>query len=133
VSWTLGEVTPMRPQASGERVVSYVRILDSLAAILARNGCEAHGELVRDLALRIRDGDPPSILVTTDFWGGSGSVVDCSILGGPGPSTDTLTDEQRFCEALVALADLLTQDGVADSLVRSRRQTFSFWAGQRNT
>ena len=123
----------MSLQGSCRRAAAYVSTLEALAAILARNGHAARSKVVGGLAGRINGGEPPSILLTTDIWGGSGSVTDCSILSGPVPSNKSLDDERQFCETLVALADLLAQDGLADSLVRSRRQTFSFWARQRTT
>ena len=108
----------------------YIAVLKSLSGVLSENGHDAHGRMVLQYAEQIAAGTPPSLLATYDMWGGSGSVADCTILQGRSPSATSVNDEQKFCTLLVELADLMIEDGIANSLVESRRKTFAIWAGR---
>ena len=121
-------MNPKNP--TDERKGRYIAALKSLSGVLAENGHDAHGRIVLQYAEQIAAGTPPSLLASYDMWGGSGSVADCTILQGPSPSAATVSDEQKFCTLLVELADLMIEDGIANSLIESRRKTFAIWAGR---
>ena len=101
-----------------EPAADYISILSKARTLLRRHGCSFQVSLVDDAVARLRAGETMSFLTSNEFWGGSGSVADCTLPGD---------DNREHCRLMSELATLMVRDGLADRRVREKGYAFWFW------